>query len=1719
MAPLHEQQQQVSNAKASSMAEELRDDARMVGTISNKWVPHGSHAVATLEAAEGMVVEVVSEGADRPNNGGYPGFPRRAMLAKAALEEWVDLSAGARDREIMSDETARRLGFEGNEKMIGTLETRKAALAYASHGFSEAMSEAARALNPEGLSRGALEATLCARGVDHRHLLNQRKFPFRGPVKVVEPGKKLELRTMVGKTYYYDEFIQTICELLQRPNLTYVLTGTTMKMLSSHRPLPPKRETLLKDVALEPIFAPEGIVVMRRPDEFEFDPDTAEACAGGFQIFRLFLDSTNTVSALVRVPSLDGQTTGGDPFEDDVLPERLAASLVASVAQKNVRLRESPALQGVLFRAMVRSKTAFRPPSGKIEPANQLVAAVRRLLLVIPIEDGALFEPSTTLWIVWLMLACQCGYRPTQAEAEKVDRLLEATVSCPTCAWHPHVFGEPVPLAERDAKQCALELLRDTDPGTAIVRHDRHGADSVVYALRVLDCFPAMRTDRKMIWGVIGMIRSGTYRFSDHHHHQAAEDPPEQHRLQKLSPEQRVRSVLAMAPESWRRGIDFHCVPSVATWVGLFGDVLAALVREKTGPYFERTTSLVWQFSSKRNVRLSDKDNAAVFPKGAKRADLPSLDGRSRKLECLMDLLLAQKFAKYLAGPPPRKEEEEHEDAAMRDTATVTFEPGVFRHGSASSVEEAALLTLWEAGHAFDFDGRPHRAFLIAGSLVVIDGANGDATVMHASRDALERVGIAGLENFFGPRRQQCPDQPQQQRSAEIESPPGREVLPDDPTVARKLAFRALWAIGNGQNTTAPALFQPSWYDVDNDKPWGTVSATISTYLCDEWKRHLERGDTGTLTLPSLHVSVRYSALEGGGTSLSARTVWEENLETAKIVARPAEDGRRRASTSLTFCCLVGPPPAARDSLFDWLTKDTAVETTTPSEPPSFSRPSRDELFVSAAVAASRDPVRALSERLFERLRRLTRLVHGDWIGPAVLLRAKLSSVRRRRILFSKYNRNNNSSPFGQDDSATGIATAPEHTNDLGAMLLLVALTEEFNFARMASANDPTEWEVEVDGTPLRFARSVVEDLRVRLQGASPEWLVGLKPDARWTDVTRVLDRVKAQRDPFPHQLETLAMAVRLRFGLMDSTSMGGGKTFVAIVLAACMAFVAERRASGGGGLADGASSVGNQTTQNLGPRLAPVFEQAKKRAKGGPPASGARSVLDVPDAPPPCVLAFTCSNVTDTWSSEAKLLSDFVEVRVFNAKSTPNDFVRFVRETAAAAGGRVPLAVVEYDHYRMMTGKRGSVPVVWSLVVYDEGHLLRDPTTKRHEACVTGVYAHAKHMMTGTPVNNRAEEIFQLLSVLEVPHYGDASYACKRNKHPDQWRAALVTCLSTSSALLREDCTDVNPPVRADFLNDGIRQAYDAKIAEAFKRNEIKQGWAGLMGFVSKFSDKPDRFRSRMDEVLLASDEKRQPPEGCKVRRAVFWSRTERREASLRGVSSDDVRAAIEDGTLLLSKAAMEEWAAKNKSNAQVSAAYAESDVRRLSLLWHQKDGHKLPVAKQLLAGSLRLTDAAPEVSANAKAIVFCNTKEEVRLALNALPEGSSIELASAADVDAFERCSRLRVGVGLYARIGTGLNMQFVELVVFFSLNYNPAVISQALCRANRTGQTRRVKVMYCWTAGSVEERVAQILTEKTRHAAEMTAGTAIELLKFDADEAAAKAPLAATGSLNQN
>ena len=133
-------------------------------------------------------------------------------------------------------------------------------------------------------------------------------------------------------------------------------------------------------------------------------------------------------------------------------------------------------------------------------------------------------------------------------------------------------------------------------------------------------------------------------------------------------------------------------------------------------------------------------------------------------------------------------------------------------------------------------------------------------------------------------------------------------------------------------------------------------------------------------------------------------------------------------------------------------------------------------------------------------------------------------------------------------------------------------------------------------------------------------------------------------------------------------------------------------------------------------------------------------------------------------------------------------------------------------------------------------------------------------------------------------------------------------------------------------------------------------------------------------------------------------------------------------------------------------------------------------------------LADLEECTASGRKAIIFSQWVGTLRRLAQAMPQLQPLQYHGRVPADRrdqvleqFRRDPQRRVLLLSYGAGGVGLNLQFVPYVFLFDRWWNPAVEDQAIHRAYRIGTTGPVTVTKLLAAGTIEERIDQVLAEK--------------------------------------
>ena len=171
--------------------------------------------------------------------------------------------------------------------------------------------------------------------------------------------------------------------------------------------------------------------------------------------------------------------------------------------------------------------------------------------------------------------------------------------------------------------------------------------------------------------------------------------------------------------------------------------------------------------------------------------------------------------------------------------------------------------------------------------------------------------------------------------------------------------------------------------------------------------------------------------------------------------------------------------------------------------------------------------------------------------------------------------------------------------------------------------------------------------------------------------------------------------------------------------------------------------------------------------------------------------------------------------------------------------------------------------------------------------------------------------------------------------------------------------------------------------------------------------------------------------------------------------------------------------------------------------------DSAKLEAFRELLAEAVDDGHRMLVFSQFTSLLALLRAELEAQGVVHCYLDGSMARSARQAEIDRFQGGAEIPVFLLSLKAGGTGLNLTAADTVIHFDPWWNPAVEAQATDRAHRIGQSRVVISYKLVCAGTVEEKVLTLQTEKRALLADV----------FEAsDEAAARLSLADLKSLLQ-
>jgi superfamily II DNA or RNA helicase len=335
-----------------------------------------------------------------------------------------------------------------------------------------------------------------------------------------------------------------------------------------------------------------------------------------------------------------------------------------------------------------------------------------------------------------------------------------------------------------------------------------------------------------------------------------------------------------------------------------------------------------------------------------------------------------------------------------------------------------------------------------------------------------------------------------------------------------------------------------------------------------------------------------------------------------------------------------------------------------------------------------------------------------------------------------------------------------------------------------------------------------------------------------------------------------------------------------------------------------------------------------------------------------------------------------------------------------------------------------------WDLVIVDEAHHMKTRTTLGYKL-VDGLRSRFLLLLTATPIETDLEEIYNLITLLR----------------PGQF---------ATPAAFRKEYVDPKDPTAPKN-----RERLRALLGEVMVRNtRAESGLALPPRWVTTVVIEPTAEERMLYEAIVA----------------------------LYRAHAGEPRARLAAATLLLEAGssidAVRGTLARLREGAKQSPAFLDG-ARRIEFLAHG-------------ARSSRKAERLVELvrAHGGHALVFTRFRETALFLAETLAEaglrvGSFHGGQSAADKHAAIERFRAERSVLVATDVGgEGQNLQFCSLLVNFDIPWNPMLIEQRIGRLHRMGQRDEVHVYNLCAAGTVEERLLDVLDGRV-HLFELVVG----------------------------
>lgn len=382
-----------------------------------------------------------------------------------------------------------------------------------------------------------------------------------------------------------------------------------------------------------------------------------------------------------------------------------------------------------------------------------------------------------------------------------------------------------------------------------------------------------------------------------------------------------------------------------------------------------------------------------------------------------------------------------------------------------------------------------------------------------------------------------------------------------------------------------------------------------------------------------------------------------------------------------------------------------------------------------------------------------------------------------------------------------------------------------------------------------------------------------------------------------------------------------------------------------------------------------------------------------------------------------------------------------------------------------------------WRRVVLDEAQHIKNPPTKQ-TAAIRSLLARHRVALTGTPVENRLSELWSIMEFCTPGYLGTAGdfqrrFAVPIERHRNRDRAERLKSLVRPFVLRR---LKTDPKVITDLpslvemrqhvpLTNEQATLYDSVVEEMLRRVDRAEGirrrglvLSALVKLKQICNHPAHYLREVLDEASgrarTGAADANGNADANGGTEANEGARTVSLESSGEESANDPAPVIPDDGALLSARSG------KSQRLMQMLEELHAAGDRALIFTQYRQMGHLLVamIRRELDIEALFLHGGTPQGRRDQLVDRFQSNDPSCPVFILSLKAG------------------------------GVGLNLTAANHVFHYDRWWNPAVENQATDRAFRIGQMRSVNVHKMISAGTLEERIDQMIEQKTELAAQI-------------------------------